>query len=176
MGKINTFTKNQIDPCNPHEDEIIIEDIAHALSLLCRSGGHFPSFYSVGQHCISCMKEAKARGLSKRIQLACLLHDASEAYIADITRPVKQKLSEYLVYETRLQNMIYQKYLGSSLSEEETKLVSEIDDAMLYHEFMHFMGIGLFDIVPEIKTSPDYEFFGFREIEEEYLEMFAELK
>ena len=68
------------DPLHPNTDLIDIEDIAHALSMLCRANGHFKSFYSVGQHCINCAKEAKARGYSSFVQLACLLHDASEAY------------------------------------------------------------------------------------------------
>jgi 5'-deoxynucleotidase YfbR-like HD superfamily hydrolase len=42
------------------------------------------------------MKEAAARGYSERVQLACLLHDASEAYLSDVTRPVKQELPKYL--------------------------------------------------------------------------------
>lgn len=176
MSKINTYTKNRIDPCSPEESEIEIKDIAHALSLLCRSGGHFPSFYSVGQHSIACANEAKARGLSKKIQLACLLHDASEAYIADITRPVKEKLKEYLVYEKKLQDMIYKKFIGSPLEMDEAKLVSVIDDAMLFHEFKFFMDISLSDLTAEIETSPDYNFYGFKKIEDDFLELFDSLK
>ena len=176
MSKINTYTKNRIDPCSPEENEIIIEDIAHALSLLCRSGGHFPSFYSVGQHSIACAKEAKARGYSKKIQLACLLHDASEAYIADITRPVKEKLQEYRVYEKKLQDMIYKKFIGEMLDKDETKLISLIDDAMLFHEFKFFMDISLSDLSTEIETSPDYNFYSFKKIENDFLELFNELK
>ena len=112
MSSFLTFSGHEIDPCNPETDQIFIEDIAHALSMICRAGGHFQQFYSVAQHCIACSKEAQARGLGKREQLFCLLHDASEAYIADITRPVKSQMPEYLVFENRLQNMIYRKYLG----------------------------------------------------------------
>ena len=94
------------DPLHPCEEQIIIEDIAHALSFLCRANGHFKSFYSVGQHCINCAREASARGYSKRVQLGCLLHDGSEAYLSDVTRPVKKEMPLYLEFETPLQDAI----------------------------------------------------------------------
>ena len=80
--------------------DVSLKDIVHALSLLCWGGGHIKYFYSVAQHSINCMKEA--RGWSKRVQLACLLHDASEAYISDIIRPVKIYLFNYLEIENRI--------------------------------------------------------------------------
>jgi 5'-deoxynucleotidase YfbR-like HD superfamily hydrolase len=52
------------------------------------------------------MKEAKSRGYSNRIQLACLLHDASEAYLSDVTRPVKAELPQYKEIEAPLQETI----------------------------------------------------------------------
>jgi hypothetical protein len=78
MSEIMTYTKKLFDPLHPNAERIDIEDIAHALSMLCRANGHFKSFYSVAQHSINCMQEAKARGYSDRIQLACLLHDARD--------------------------------------------------------------------------------------------------
>ena len=95
MGCIKTYTGIMFDPLNPNADLINIADIAHALSMLCRANGHFKSFYSVGQHSINCMNEARTRNYSQRVQLACLLHDASEAYLSDITRPVKAELPRY---------------------------------------------------------------------------------
>ena len=95
MSVMNTFSGKKFDPMHMNSEDVSLEDLAHALSLLCRGGGHLKYFYSVGQHSINCMKEARARGWSKRVQLACLLHDASEAYIADIIRPVKVHLPEY---------------------------------------------------------------------------------
>ena len=132
MSSIKTYTGVMFDPVNPESELIDILDIAHVLSMLCRANGHFRSFYSVGQHCINCAMEAKARGYSKRVQLACLLHDASEAYLSDVTRPVKHELPKYLEIEKPLQESIWQKYLGSALTEEENSQVFRIDDAMLY--------------------------------------------
>jgi 5'-deoxynucleotidase YfbR-like HD superfamily hydrolase len=119
MSVIKTYTGVLIDPLKPEADLIRIEDIAHALSMLCRANGHFKTFYSVAQHSINCMKEAAARGYSKRLQLACLLHDGSEAYLADITRPVKSELPKYKEIEEPLQALIWNKWLIDPLTAEE---------------------------------------------------------
>ena len=79
MSEIMTHSKKMFDPLHPKTELIDIEDIAHALAMLCRANGHFKTFYSVCQHSINCMHEAVARGYSRRVQLGCLLHDASEA-------------------------------------------------------------------------------------------------
>ena len=88
---ITTYTGRHFEPANPDPDAIVIEDIAHALSLITRGNGHVKSFWSVGEHCLCCAKEAAARGLSGRMVLACLLHDASECYMSDIPRPFKKR-------------------------------------------------------------------------------------
>ena len=66
---ITTYTGKHFDPTHPDEELICIEDIAHALSLLCRGNGHVRTFFSVGQHCILCAKEAEARGYSGRLTI-----------------------------------------------------------------------------------------------------------
>ena len=109
---ITTYTGNHFKPTNPDPELIRIEDIAHALSLICRGNGHVKTFWSVGEHCICCAKEAAARGLSDRMVLACLLHDASECYLSDVPRPFKKTLTGYKEQEENLLNLIYQKYLG----------------------------------------------------------------
>ena len=50
MSVIKTYTGIIIDPIRPEEKLLCIEDIAHALSMLCRANGHFKTFYSVAQH------------------------------------------------------------------------------------------------------------------------------
>ena len=107
---ITTYTGIDFYIIDPHIDDINAKDIAHALSLACRANGHFKHFYSIAQHSINCFKEAKSRGYSEKVQLACLLHDGSEAYISDITRPAKQYLPQYLVIEENIQNKVYEKF------------------------------------------------------------------
>ena len=58
---LTTFSKVDFNTFEPEEDKIRIEDIAHALSMMTRANGHFPQFFSVGQHCIQCCHEATAR-------------------------------------------------------------------------------------------------------------------
>ena len=81
MNTMTTFTGKRFDPIRITPDDICLEDIAHALSLSCRGGGHLKYFYSVAQHSLNCAAEARARGWSERLQLACLLQDASEEYL-----------------------------------------------------------------------------------------------
>lgn len=170
-----TCSKKMFDPVHPNADLIDICDIAHALSMLCRANGHFHTFHSVGQHCINCAREAAARGYSRRVQLACLLHDASEAYLSDVTRPVKAELPKYLEIETPLQNCIWEKFMGNALSEEEYKQVFEIDDQILAHEFINLMGESIFPTVPVLFSQPEFAFTGFEKCQEEYLTLFREL-
>ena len=167
---ITTYSKIHFTPLKPKKEQIKIEDIAHSLSLMTRANGHFPEFYSVAQHCIHCYEEAVARGLNQRLCLAVLLHDASEAYLADITRPVKKNLPKYLVIEKILQDAIYERFLGSKLTEEEQKIVSEIDDALLFYEFEHYMGERLMDNEPELKSNPVFAFVPFEEVEHKYIQ------
>lgn len=176
MGTLNTYTGKRFDPLAPHAEGIDIRDIAHALSLMCRANGHFPTFYSVAQHSICCMKEAEARGYSLRVQLLCLLHDASEAYISDITRPVKRVLADYKEIENSLLSAIFAKWLTPPPNEEEMKRMAEIDDALLYYEFLHYMGERLFDEVPVLASKPIFAFEDFAKVEREFLEIFEGLE
>lgn len=173
---ILTYTKTKFEPLNPVIEDIHIEDIAHALSMLARANGHFPQFYSVGQHSLNCCKEARVRGYSSRVQLGCLLHDASECYISDLTRPVKIQLPEYSVIEEKLQSMIYQRFGLSDLTEEEMGYIKDVDDTLLYHEFVESMG------EPPVVTDPPHVMlkhdFSQREIasvEKEFLYTFRSL-
>jgi uncharacterized protein len=172
---IITFSKQRFSPLQVKADEIQIIDIAHALSLMCRANGHVSRFYSVAQHCLNCAKEAGARGLSDEIQLACLLHDASEAYISDITRPVKRSLPQYLAYEEVLQNRIFDKFNLSHLGEGEHAIVKEIDDCLLYYEFLDLMREEIFEVQPEIVSVPDLELRDFCSVQEAFLEEYHRL-
>lgn len=84
MHFILTHTGKQFYPMTPRPEDICIEDIAHALSMICRFTGHVNEFYSVAQHCViasNLVPDAHALG--------ALLHDASEAYLCDVAKPVK---------------------------------------------------------------------------------------
>lgn len=174
MSYILTYKKREFYPLAPKTEDIDIEDIAHALSLLCRANGHFKHFYSVALHSLNCAYEALERGYSTRVALGCLLHDGSEAYLADITRPVKKHLHKYLEIEDVLQGAIFEKYVPS-LSEDEKKLVFEIDDAILYYEFTTLFGERIFDYEPRLSSKPRFDYIEFSLIEKEFLALFEEL-
>lgn len=102
---IRTFTGKYVNVFDVDADTIVIEDICHALSMQCRFGGHLTNFYSVGQHSV----EASYL-LPLEYKLDGLLHDASEAYLLDIPRPIKEKLSNYKEIEKGLMEIIADKF------------------------------------------------------------------
>jgi hypothetical protein len=165
---ILTYSRIRFAPLSPDAAEIKLVDIAHSLSLLCRANGHFPCFFSVGQHCLNCEAEARARGYSKKLQLACLLHDASEAYISDITRPVKKNLLEYITIENKLQKAIWRAF-SVNLSQEELTLLCQVDDAMLWAEFDVLMGEQIFPEPPAMQSKPDFSQRDFKSVEQEFV-------
>ena len=142
---LSTYSGQRLYIQSPQAEGISLLDIAHALSMVCRANGHFKHFYSVAQHSINCYKEAVARGYSENVQIACLFHDGSEAYLSDITRPVKEYLPNYLEIEDTIQNIIYEKFCFDILSKQDLAKVSNVDDTVLWHEFneLHNMGCAI---------------------------------
>ena len=175
MNTMNTFSGKVFDPMEMTTDDVELQDIAHALSMLCRGGGHLKFFYSVGQHSINCAREALARGWSRKLALACLLHDASEAYISDIIRPVKVHLSNYLVIEEQIMDTILKKYDLDDLSAEEHVMWKQIDDEMLDNE-LAVMLTGEENRKPvKLAATPDFAEHSHREIEQVFYEMAQQL-
>jgi uncharacterized protein len=93
-----TFTGRQFYPMSPHRDDIDLLDIAHALSMLCRYNGHVDRFYSVAEHC--CLMSDQFVDLE--LARWALLHDATEAYVGDMIRPLKLNMPEYRRVEDRV--------------------------------------------------------------------------
>lgn len=141
-------------------DMICIEDIAHALSYQCRFGGHLPKFYSVAQHSLNCSYLMD----NKELKLAALLHDASEAYLLDIPRPIKQGLSNYKEIEDGLMKLIAEKFGFEYPLHSEVK---KIDELMLQLEWDCLMlnkATWEFDTKDEWQTRNDFvkmfEYYG----------------
>jgi 5'-deoxynucleotidase YfbR-like HD superfamily hydrolase len=172
MSYITTYTGKHFDPVNPEIELIDIKDIAHALSLICRGNGQVKSFFSVGQHCINAAKEAKLRGYSNRVILACLIHDAGESYLSDVPRPLKHAMPEYIRTENQLLDLIYEKFLGSPLTAEEAAQVKTIDNALLYYDLKELLNEVSDNVEPELHIKLNYEFVPFDLVEQEYLELF----
>jgi hypothetical protein len=98
---IQTYTGKQFFLLDPDPKSISIGDIAHALSMQCRYNGHVHQFYSVAEHSV-----LVSRYVPQELKLTALLHDASEAYITDIPRPLKPHLANYKELEERVERVI----------------------------------------------------------------------
>lgn len=120
------------DFLDPQPDQFTFSDITGALSKICRFGGQCPRFYSVAEHCWHCAGVAETDGLSPVTQIACLLHDATEAFCGDVVKPLKIMLPDYAQIEARVQTAIANKF--SVDFEAESGAVREIDWAMLIAE------------------------------------------
>ena len=135
-----TFSGKRFYPLDPRYEDIEMIDIAHALSNLCRYTGHCRQFYSVAEHCVI-GTSAMARRLTMPKELIIenqklfLLHDAAEAYMNDLCRPVK-KMPEFRQYEEAeygLQNAINRRF-HLPLDPLTYLPVSEMDNVMLATE------------------------------------------
>lgn len=163
---MNSYSGKIFDPMQMTENDICIEDIAHALSMMCRGSGQLLYFYSVAQHSLNCAYEAMARGYDVKAILACLLHDASEGYIADIIRPVKQHLKDYYIIENMIMNTIFCKY---DLQDVNQQLWQSIDNDMLENEFTVMLSHHQSQNVPLLKSKPDFTERNYRDVEQEFL-------
>lgn len=172
---IKTYTGLRVVPVDMKPEDIEIKDIAHALSLITRGNGQVKHFFSVARHCIHCALEAKARGYGKEIMLACLLHDASEAYLSDIPSPLKPYLPEFNAYEDRIMDMVYMKYLGSPLTDDQYKKVKSIDRDMLYYDLLILLNEKSDRPEPVMYSTFGYEPRSFEDVEKEYLCLFESL-
>lgn len=129
---IQVRSGGKFHPLNPQRDEIHIEDIAFALSNICRFGGHCP-FYSVAEHSVRV-----SYLLTGDDALTGLLHDGSEAYLGDVPRPLKRSgpFEEYREAEYTLQQMIYERFECAP----ESGAVKDADAVLLATEARDLMG------------------------------------
>lgn len=133
LPTISTYSGRTFNFMQTTPDMIDINDIAHALSQVCRFAGHSKTFYSVAQH--SVLVSMLVEG-GKGLQFSGLLHDASEAYIHDVSRPLKLFLEDYRLIENRLMRTICMKYQLIWPLPEEVKVA---DNLALTNEGARFM-------------------------------------
>lgn len=108
---IETVAGIQFHFLNPSPDEININDIANSLSKQCRYTGHVKQFYSVTEHCCLLFDFAwvnKNRSIQELRTM--LMHDASEAYLTDLARPIKYYMPEYKTLEAKIEKVISEKF------------------------------------------------------------------
>lgn len=127
---IQTYAGHRFHPFDSTRQPICIQDIAHALSNICRFTGHTREFYSVAQHSVLCSLKA-----SPEAALYALMHDASEAYLGDVAKPIKN-CEEMDFYERAEMHIMYEvvKRFSINFSCLIRKEVKEIDCRMLFTE------------------------------------------
>jgi hypothetical protein len=126
MSGIQVVSGGAFDYRNPRPQDIHIEDVAHALGNICRFGGHTLRFYSVAEHSVLVSSIAPPH-----LALQALLHDAAEAFIGDMPRPLKTLLPEYRVVEARVWRAVAERF---GLPETLDPLIHELDNRVLLAE------------------------------------------
>lgn len=124
---ILTHTGKHFDFVKLDPDSVDINDIAWALSQICRYTGHTNEFYSVGMHSI-----LASELVAEPFKLEALLHDAAEAYLSDISSPLKQLLPDYQALEKKVDQLIRTKFFLPLEMSPEVKLA---DRQMLSWEY-----------------------------------------
>jgi hypothetical protein len=132
---LQTYTGVQFRPLDPQVEDIRIDDIAHALSNQCRFSGHCREFYSVADHSVWV-----SRIVPPEHALWGLLHDAGEAYLVDLPRPIKHGSEMGAIYreaENRLMRAVCQRF---GLLSAEPTAIRAADQTMLFTEQRDLMG------------------------------------
>lgn len=128
-----TFSGVAFYPLDPRPEDVDIEDIAHALSHVCRFGGHCRSFYSVAEHSVRVSGAIREGGGTIAEQFEGLMHDAAEAYVGDMVWPLKQEseLAPYKRIERLVEDAIAARF---GLPLEQSPIVKRYDLVLLSTE------------------------------------------
>lgn len=155
---IMTCTGRRVYVVDPRPEDYHIDDIAAGLGNICRYNGQIPAmnvlevcqtYYSVAQHSVTV-----AMMVPDGFKRAALLHDASEAYIGDVARPLKHYLTEYQNIERSMMFAIYSKF-GIDPYLIDSKIVKAADNTVLMAEAKH-LGFDVTDWgIPELETPTE---------------------
>lgn len=174
--KLLLYSGKQLDPMDPRTCDIDIVDIAHALSQLCRFAGHTKHFYSVAQHSInlSFVVEPKHAPWA-------LLHDAAEAYMGDLPRPVKVECPHFVTMEERLLRCIARKFelplqMPSAVKRMDTALMHKEASVLMPHApWMDPAQIKLVEMSNQLPWALTADYDMPHRIESQFIERFREL-
>lgn len=175
MTWIATFTGRKVNPCNLRPEDVCIEDVAHHLALVNRFSGASRVPYSVAEHSLrmSYLVSQEAEGPDD-LRLEALLHDATEAYLGDITRPVKAQLQNYANMEEKAE-VATRKAFGLP-GREHPRALKQWDNTMLVWEARDLeVAIDEKFSYLDVSHLPKLEPLSWDRAEKEFLERYAEL-
>lgn len=135
---IETYSGRSFRPLAPAVGDIVIADIAHALSQQCRFSGHTAVPYYVAQHCVLVSELLEKWGERREVQQWGVMHDASEAYLVDIPAPLKQTraFAAYRAAEQQLMEAICERF---GMTPFEPAIVRKADAVLLATEARDLM-------------------------------------
>lgn len=169
---MQTYTGRAVHPMDLRPEDICIEDIAHALSMQCRYNGHSLRFYSVAEHSVLIARHLRERH-NDVVALEGLLHDATEAYLADVPRPVKPFLVGYREAEARAALAIADAF---GLPLDMPPAVHDADNRILHDERIQNMARSERDWgLTGVRLGVTLEFWEPQRAKAEFLALFEEL-
>lgn len=148
MSWMQTHSGGMFDFADPEVYEPTVEEVAHALSNICRYNGHCQVFYSVAEHASRCASLAERLGLGAEVRRAALHHDDAEAYVGDVVRPLKMLLEvryhasyveTFSVLERQVEERL-RRVFKIVWTPEIERQVKDLDNVLLHVEKDHIMG------------------------------------
>lgn len=145
---IRTVSGKYVNVFQPKPETLLIEDIAHALSMLPRFGGHLPVFYSVAEHCIKV-----SRVVNDENKLTALMHDAAEAYLLDLPSPIKKQFPFYNFIEHGLNVTLAEKF---GFTYPFPSAVHNADRVMLHYEWDNIMLTNQMPVLTQAEAKEEF--------------------
>jgi len=149
-GVIETYTGGSFDLFSPDSADVRLLDIAAGLAHTCRFGGHCRGFYSVAEHSLHVSHELPD---DPRLQLLGLFHDAGEAYVGDVPRPLKAEQEAFERIEAEILEVVWESFAVEPPTDSEWSQVMAADDRLLAYEANNILEDGDW-----AEQSPDLDY------------------
>jgi len=159
-----TYTGRRFYPIDPRPEDVCTEDIAHALSRICRFAGNTYCFYSVAEHSVHVSDYLTEHYAVPSLSLVGLLHDAAEAYMGDVPSPVKRYLRDYAPIELGIDIVVRKKF---NITLSDTQIIKDTDAVVTESEIRQLMRCEGTDWANFV-SGKDVELLGWSSEEAEY--------